>query len=112
MNGLRDAVVFDDELILPEGVDDVAVFGLHGGGDKDDVGLGAQGEGLILRGRGIGGGLRGEDGRAEGEQGDGEEGPHGFKSNRADSTFCDEKNSDGGGTFLLGFWQFWCAERW
>lgn len=50
VDGLGDAVVFDDELVGFKAVEDFAVFGLDGGGDEHDVRLGAEGEVLsVLR---------------------------------------------------------------
>ncbi len=54
VDGLGDAVVFDDELLGLEAVEHVAVSGLDGGGDEDDVGLHGEGLGGVGRSDGRG----------------------------------------------------------
>src|ERR1700733_268037 len=116
MDGLGDTVVFDDELLGLEVVDDVALAGLHGGGNQHYVGLGAEGVGLVRcrggRGRGrLLGSLRCDaDNGRQGEQRDGEKGPH--RSSllggwRRFFGFCAwKKMFCGGSAFLLGVLSF------
>ena len=51
VDGLRNAIVFNDKLLGLEVVDHLAVLGLHGGGDENYVGLGFEGVALVGRWR-------------------------------------------------------------
>jgi hypothetical protein len=75
--GLPNSIVFNDKLVLLEAVEHVAVLGLNGGGDQDDIGLGFEGVALVAGWRRV---LRGSDGGAR--QNGEEKSPHRHKSNR------------------------------